>query len=213
MMLCVPNDAQCVDIPGPVPRIGVLASGRGSNFDVLAEHAQQGSLGVHMVTLVCNVEGANVLHVAKKYNIPSVVIAHAQHPSREAFDEAVVAHLLKHQVEWVVMAGWMRIVTPVFLEAFPDRALNIHPSLLPSFKGMSAIEQAFTSKVKLAGCTVHLVRAAIDDGPIVAQACVPVLDGDDLYTLTARIQSAEHHMFPRAIARAIAAHRISRSSK
>ncbi|MEM1348651.1 MAG: phosphoribosylglycinamide formyltransferase, partial [Myxococcota bacterium] len=155
------------------------------------------------VMLVCNVCGAGALELARAHDIPHALIDHTAFDSRAAFDAAVVERLRQVGAQWVVMAGWMRIVTPTFIAAFPERILNIHPSLLPSFRGMHAVRQALRVGVKIAGCTVHLVGEDVDDGPIIAQSAVPVLSGDDEDTLHARIQQSEHALYPMAIAQAI----------
>ena len=125
---------------------------------------------------------------------------HRDYKRRNDLDTAIVNVFRQYKVEWVVMAGWMRIVTPVLIDAFPDRIINIHPSLLPSFKGAHAVEQALEAGVKITGCTVHLVRQEVDSGPILIQAAVPVLPDDTPQTLHARIQVQEHRILPQAIA-------------
>ncbi|MFN9176097.1 MAG: phosphoribosylglycinamide formyltransferase, partial [Synechocystis sp.] len=135
-----------------------------------------------------------------------LLLNHRNYSTREALDAEIVKHFRQAGVEWVIMAGWMRIVTPVLLEAFSGRILNIHPSLLPSFRGVRAIEQALAAGVKVSGCTVHYAEAEVDSGPIVAQAVVPILADDTVETLHARIQAQEHHLFPLAIA--LAAYQI-----
>jgi phosphoribosylglycinamide formyltransferase-1 len=129
-----------------------------------------------------------------------VLLNHRDYKSREELDEQIVQTLRQYDVEWVVMAGWMRLVTSVFIDAFPDKIINIHPSLLPSFKGGRAVEEALATGVKITGCTVHLVCLEMDSGPIVMQAAVPVLPDDTSETLHARIQVQEHRILPQAIA-------------
>ena len=194
-------------IAGPPARVAVLASGSGSNFAAIADAAARGEVPYTVCGLVYNVAGARVAARAEARGIAARLVSHRGFGSREAFDAAVVAALDELGAEWVAMAGWMRICTPVLLDAFPDRVLNLHPSLLPSFRGMRAVEQALAAGARITGCTVHLVRPAVDDGPIVAQAAVPVVDGDDAEALAGRIHAAEHALYPRAIARAIAAAR------
>ncbi|MEL6579233.1 MAG: phosphoribosylglycinamide formyltransferase, partial [Cyanobacteria bacterium J06621_12] len=138
------------------------------------------------------------------YNIPTVLIDHRQYSTRENLDHEIVAVLKAYGADWVVMAGWMRIITQVLLDGYPCRVINIHPSLLPSFKGIRAIEQALAAKVKITGCTVHLVSLEVDSGEIIIQAAVPVLADDTLDTLHARIQVQEHNILPQAIAIATA---------
>ncbi len=181
-------------------RLGVMASGSGTNMEALAIAIEQGLLKAEIKVLVYNNPGAKVVARAEKWGIPTVLLDHRQIKGREALDRAIVEVLQKEGVDWVIMAGWMRIVTPVLLNAYPDRVINIHPSLLPSFKGIHAIEQALAAGVKVTGCTVHIAREEVDSGPILMQAVVPVLDGDTPETLHARVQVQEHIILPRAIA-------------
>ena len=184
-------------------RVGVLASGSGSNFQALVDALNVDGSPARVVALVCNVAGAKVLERAKAASVPSVVLEHGRFPSREAFDQALADELARQGVELVCLAGYMRIVTPTFLRRFPGRVVNVHPALLPSFPGLHGARQALTYGVKLSGCTVHFVDEGTDTGPIIAQAAVPVLDGDDEAALSARIQREEHRLFP-AVVRAIA---------
>lgn len=180
--------------------LGVMASGKGSNFVVVANAITQGKLNATIQVVIYNKSQATVKEKAEALGIPTVFCDHRHYPNREAFDQVLVETLKAHQVDWVIMAGWMRVVTPVLINAFPDRVLNIHPSLLPSFKGINAVEQALTSGVKITGCTVHLVRPEVDSGPILMQAAVPIQQEDTLPTLHQRIQEQEHEILPRAIA-------------
>ena len=184
-------------------RIGVLASGSGSNFEVIVEAARSGVINADIVTLVFNNPGAKVEERARRLGIPSSLVNHREFGAREEFDRAIVESLIASEVEWVVMAGWMRISTGALLGAFPDRVVNLHPSLLPSFRGSSAVKDALEAGVKVTGCTVHLVRLKVDDGPIVGQAALTVDENDDVASLHQRIHEIEHVLFPRAIARAI----------
>jgi len=202
MILYSPDDAPTPATGEPVP-IAVLASGSGTNFAAIADAIAAGDLHADLRCVVYNNPGAGVVGRAEARDIPATLVDHRRFAGREAFDAAVVDALRTHEVSWVVMAGWMRVATPTLLEAFPDRILNIHPSLLPSFRGLHAVEQALDAGVKITGCTVHVVRLAVDDGPIVAQAAVPVLPDDDADSLHARIHEAEHVLYPRAIAAAI----------
>lgn len=195
------------DIPGETPRIVVLASGRGSNFEALALAASSGALPVEIAGLICNVAGAGALEIARAHGIPSQLISHWDYDSREGFDAAIVAAAEAMGADWIVMAGWMRLVTDTLLGHFEGRVINIHPSLLPAFRGLGAVEQALQAGVAITGCTVHLVELEVDAGEIIAQAAVPVLHDDTPETLHARIQLAEHALYPSAIARAIQARR------
>ncbi|MCK6551661.1 phosphoribosylglycinamide formyltransferase [Myxococcota bacterium] len=180
--------------------IGVLASGSGSNLQALID----ADLGAPISVVVANVPGAKALERAEKAGIPAVLVDHKAFPDRASFDRALVDVLVAHRVEWVVLAGFMRIVTKVVLDAFPDRVVNIHPALLPSFPGVDAQKRAFDAGVKITGCTVHLVDEGTDTGPILAQAAVPVLATDDALALKQRILRQEHRLFP-AVVRALVA--------
>lgn len=181
-------------------KLGVMASGSGTNFVAIAEAIERQELNAQVEVLIYNNPQAKVKDQADKFNIPTVLLNHREFTSREALDEAIVSTLKDYGVEWVIMAGWMRIVTPVLLNAFAERVINIHPSLLPSFRGVRAVEQALAAGVKVTGCTVHLASAEVDSGPIIAQAVVPILPDDTADTLHARIQVQEHQIFPLAIA-------------
>jgi phosphoribosylglycinamide formyltransferase-1 len=182
------------------PKLGFMASGSGTNFAAIAESIHKQELNAKIEVLIYNNPKAKVQEQAEKYQIPSVLINHRDFVSREALDEAIVATFKEYGVEWIIMAGWMRIITPVLLNAFSERVINIHPSLLPSFRGIRAIEQALAAGVKVTGCTVHFVSLEVDSGSIIAQAVVPVLPDDTAETLHARIQIQEHKIFPMAIA-------------
>jgi len=184
-------------------RLGIMASGSGSNFEAIVQAIHSGQLNAEVPILIYNNPTATVVERATRLGIPAICLNHRQFATRELLDQAIVEVLLSYQVDWVVMAGWMRIVTPVLIHAFPNRVLNIHPSLLPSFKGGKAIEQAFESGVKITGCTVHHVVTEVDSGDIVMQAAVPVLTNDTLETLQARLQIQEHKIYPVAIAIAV----------
>jgi phosphoribosylglycinamide formyltransferase 1 len=179
-------------------RLGIMASGSGSNFAAVAEAITIGQLQAKIVVLIYNSPNIKALEHAEKYQIPTVFHDH-RGVERSALDAAIVQTMQEYQANCVVMAGWMRVVTPVLINAFPDRIINIHPSLLPSFPGIKAIEQALAAKVKISGCTVHLVRPLVDSGPILIQAAVPVLPEDTAETLHARIQIQEHRILPAAL--------------
>jgi phosphoribosylglycinamide formyltransferase-1 len=186
--------------------LGVMASGSGSNFEAIAVAITQQQLNADVKLVIYNNPQATVKERANRYGVPHLLLNHRDYSTREALDADIVRHFRQAEVEWVIMAGWMRIVTPVLLEAFSGRILNIHPSLLPNFRGVRAIEQALAAGVKVSGCTVHFAEAEVDSGPIVAQAVVPILADDTVDTLHARIQAQEHHLFPLAIA--LAAYQI-----
>jgi phosphoribosylglycinamide formyltransferase-1 len=181
-------------------KLGVMASGSGSNFEAVAEAIASGQLSAQIQVLIYNNVGIKAAARAESWGIPAVLLNHRDYAAREELDAAIVETLRQYEVEYVVMAGWMRLVTPVLIDAFGDRIVNIHPSLLPSFKGIRAIEQALTAGVKITGCTVHLVTLEVDSGPILIQAAVPVLPDDTLESLHARIQVQEHQILPLALA-------------
>lgn len=183
-----------------------MASGEGSNFEALVEACRFGPLQASVELLVVNRDACGARARSQRLGIPCRWLDHRAYPRREDLDGALIAAFRAAAVDLVVMAGWMRIVTPRLIEAFPDRLLNIHPSLLPSFRGMDAVGQALAAGVRLTGCTVHLVRPEVDSGPILAQAAVPVKPEDDASTLAARIHRQEHRLLPLAVA--LAARRL-----
>jgi phosphoribosylglycinamide formyltransferase 1 len=190
-------------------KIGVLASGSGTNLQALIDAGGRGELGPgHIVVVGANVESCGALGRAAQAGIPTFVLSHKAYASREDFDQALLDEMRRHGVSLVVLAGFMRILTPRFLDVFPHRVVNIHPALLPSFPGVHAQKQAFDYGVRFAGCTVHFVDAGTDTGPIIAQAIVPVLQDDDEESLRLRILAEEHRLFP-AVIRAIAEGRVS----
>ena len=182
-------------------RVGVLASGRGSNFEALWRAQEAGTLGARLAVLVCDRPDAPVLQLATRLGVPSRCIdpgtRHARLP--EAVETQIASELRARRVDLVCLAGFMRIIGAPLLTAFPHAILNIHPSLLPSFPGLAAPRQALEHGVKLAGCTVHFVDAGVDSGPIVLQACVPVHEDDSEATLAARILEQEHQIYARAV--------------
>lgn len=184
----------------PPLKLGIMASGTGSNFVAIAEAIAQQRLTAQIQVLIYNNPGAAVVDRAREHNIPAHLLDHRGFSQREDFDRHIIHHLQAADVEWVIMVGWMRRVTQVLLDAFPDRIINIHPSLLPSFPGIRAIEQAIEHGVKISGCTVHIVRLAVDSGPILMQAAVPVHPDDTPTRLHQRIQTQEHHIIVQAIA-------------
>jgi phosphoribosylglycinamide formyltransferase-1 len=185
-------------------RLGILISGRGSNMLAIGEAIAAGRLDATIAVVISSRAGAPGLERAAAAGIPTAIIAPKDHPSREACDRAIVDVLRGHGVELVCLAGYMRLITPAFVEAFPNAILNVHPSLLPAFPGLDAQHQAFAHGVKVTGATVHFVTAELDAGPIVLQAAVPVLDDDTAESLSARILVEEHRLYPAAIARVLA---------
>ena len=179
-------------------RIGILLSGRGSNFEAIAANVASGKLRAEIAVVISNVESAPGLARARERGLNAVCIP-SKGKAREAFDAELAAALSAADVGLVVLAGFMRIFSPVMLEAFPNLILNIHPSLLPSFPGRDVQQQALDHGVKFSGCTVHIVNDTLDGGPIVLQAAVPVLDSDSADMLAARILTEEHRLFSEAI--------------
>jgi phosphoribosylglycinamide formyltransferase-1 len=180
-------------------KLGIMASGSGTNFEAIAQAIQEQQLNAQIQVLIYNNPNATVRARAERWNVPTVLLDHRYYKQREDLDRAIIEVALVNQVDLIVMAGWMRIITSVLLDAFPDRVINIHPSLLPSFKGIRAIEQALTAGVKITGCTVHYASLDVDSGAIIMQAAVPVTSDDSLETLHARIQVQEHRILPKAI--------------
>jgi phosphoribosylglycinamide formyltransferase-1 len=180
-------------------RTAILISGRGSNMRALIEAAQAADSPAEIALVLSNVESAGGLAVARALGVPITVISHKAFASRAEFDTAVDAAFRAANIELVCQAGFMRIQTEDFTRAWEGRMLNIHPSLLPAFKGLHVQQQALDAGVKVSGCTVHFVTAELDSGPIIAQAAVPVLDGDTADTLAARILVEEHRIYPQAL--------------
>lgn len=179
--------------------LGVLVSGSGTNLQAIFDAVASGRLQAKIGVVVSNVATAKALDRAKVAKVPAIVVDHKAYASREAFDGALVEVLRSHGVECVVLAGFMRLVTKTLLDAFPHRVVNVHPALLPAFPGVHAQRQALAHGVKVTGCTVHLVDAGMDSGPIIAQRAVSVLDDDDEEALTARILTQEHALLPHVL--------------
>lgn len=179
--------------------LGVLVSGSGTNLAAILRAVAEGTLDAKVAVVLSNKADAKGLERARAAGVPAVHLDHRAYGSREAFDAAIVEVLRAHGVTCVVLAGFMRIVTPVLLSAFPLRVVNIHPSLLPAFPGVAAQAQAVAYGVRVSGCTVHLVDAGTDTGPILAQEAVPVLEGDDAASLAARILEKEHELLPKVL--------------
>ena len=187
--------------------LGVLVSGNGSNLQAILDAISDGTLDAQVKLVISNRPGAQALERARAAGVRALTISHTGFANREAFDQALVDALREAEVNWVALAGFMRVLTPQFLAAYPGRIINIHPSLLPAFPGMDAAKQAFVYGVKLTGCTVHFVDHGVDSGRIIAQRAVPVEASDDLASLAARIHGAEHGLFVEVL-REIAAGRV-----
>jgi phosphoribosylglycinamide formyltransferase 1 len=182
-----------------VTRVGVLISGGGTNLQALIDATTTGDVPATIAVVISNRAKAGGLDRARSAGIPAVHIGHRQFPSRAAYDEALVQCLRAHQVEWVCLAGFMRLITDTFLSAFPGRVLNIHPALLPAFPGLHGQEQALHAGVQIAGATVHFVDRGCDTGPIIAQGAVPVLPDDHIDSLKQRILTVEHQLYPQVL--------------
>ena len=180
-------------------KVGVLASGSGTNLQSLIDHSKDATLPAVVACVISNNAAAFALERARKNGIPALHLDHRLFSCREAYDEALVDALSEYKVELVALAGFMRIITPVLIDAFPNAIMNIHPALLPAFPGLHAQQQALKHGVKIAGCTVHFVDRGTDTGPIICQAAVPVEEGDTEDTLSARILVQEHRMYPLAV--------------
>lgn len=180
-------------------RLGVLVSGRGSNLQALIDAGRDPEYPAEIALVLSNVATAGALEHARNAAIATRVISHRDHADRASFDAALDAALRAADVDLVCLAGFMRLLTPGFVEAWRDRMINIHPSLLPAFKGIDTHARVLAAGCRITGCTVHYVRAEMDDGPILVQAAVPVLDGDDAERLGARVLAAEHRCYPLAV--------------
>ncbi|TSA03153.1 MAG: phosphoribosylglycinamide formyltransferase [Nitrospiraceae bacterium] len=186
-------------MPDAPLRLAVLASGRGSNLQAIIDAIEQKRLRVVLALVISNKAEAQALERARKHGVPAVFLDPKATPGREAYDAVILEHLRKHDVGLVALAGYMKIVTRVLIDAYANRIMNIHPSLLPSFPGLAAQQQALDWGVKVSGCTVHFVEEGVDTGPIIRQAAVLVTEGDTAESLEARILVEEHRIYPEAI--------------
>ena len=180
--------------------LGVLCSGRGTNLQSILAAVESGDISAPVGVVLTDKPDAKALERAEKAGIPHFCVDRKQYADKQTFEEALVEKLRAHGVTLVILAGFMRILSPYFVHAFPGRILNIHPSLLPSFGGAHAHRDVLAYGVKVSGCTIHFVDEGMDSGPIVLQTAVPVLDGDDEDTLAARVLEQEHKLYPKAIA-------------
>jgi phosphoribosylglycinamide formyltransferase-1 len=188
--------------------LGILVSGSGTNMQAIIDAVRQGSLDARVRVVISNKPDAPALGRAQRANIPTRVVQHKQFTTRELFDQALVNILREHNVRWVVLAGFMRLLTPVFLDAFPMHVINIHPALLPAFPGVNAQQQAIDYGVRITGCTVHFVDKGVDTGPIIGQHAIPVLASDTRDSLTERLIKCEHELYIEVL-RWIADERVS----
>jgi len=180
-------------------QLGVLVSGSGTNLQSILDAATSGAIDVEVRVVISNRPKARALERARAAGVPALCVSHRKFETREAFEEALVEALGERGVEWVALAGFMRVLTPRFLGAYPGRVVNIHPALLPAFPGTHGPRQALEYGAKVSGCTVHFVDEGTDTGPIIAQAVVPVLDDDTEESLAARILEQEHRIYPWAL--------------
>lgn len=180
-------------------RLAVLISGRGSNLQSIIDVSKKGMIDAEIAIVISDKKDAYGLVRAKENDIPTLSLSPKDYKNREEFDKKVVEELNKHKVDLVLLAGFMRIVTPALIEPFRDRIMNIHPALLPSFPGLDAQKQALEHGVKFSGCTVHFVEEGMDEGPIIIQAVVPVMDNDTVDSLSERILKYEHKIYPIAV--------------
>lgn len=180
-------------------RLGVLASGSGTNFQAILDSITRQALDAELRLIVCNRPGAGVIEKARLAGIPCRVMDHTLWSSREQFDRDVAACLQAADVDTVALAGYMRILSPVFLKAFPERVLNIHPALLPAFPGLHGIKDALNEGVKISGCTVHLVDEIMDHGAIIIQAAIPCIAGESPEAFALRMHAQEHRIYPQAL--------------
>jgi phosphoribosylglycinamide formyltransferase-1 len=193
--------------------VGVLISGSGTNLQAILDAAAADDLGgASVAVVISNKADARGLERARTAGVPAAVVDHRAYAGREPFEDALVDVLRRHEVDLVALAGFMRLLTPHFLRQFPDRVVNIHPALLPSFPGTHAQRQAFDYGVRITGCTVHFVDEGTDTGPIIAQAAVPVLAHDTEETLAARVLAEEHRIYPHVV-RLIAGGRVRREGR
>lgn len=180
-------------------KLGVLISGSGTNLQSIIDNIEKGTLNASIKIVICNNPHCLGITRAQKHALPVAILKHDDFRTREDFDDELIRILKSNEIDLVVLAGFMRILTPMFLKAFPQKIINIHPALLPSFPGIHGQKDAFEYGVKFSGCTVHFVDEGVDTGPIIVQSVVPVLQNDTRETLAARILKEEHRIYPQAI--------------
>jgi phosphoribosylglycinamide formyltransferase 1 len=179
--------------------LGVLASGRGSNLKAILKACAEGKLSASVGVVISDKKEAQGLEHTRQFKVPELFLDPKASDSRETYDQVILKELKKHSVELVILAGYMRIVTPVLIQAYRDKIMNIHPALLPAFPGLHAQQQSLAYGVKVSGCTVHFVDEQVDHGPIILQMAVPVLENDTEETLATRILAEEHKLYVQAI--------------
>ena len=180
-------------------KIAIFASGNGSNFQVLAEAVAEGALNASIEWLICDQPDAYCIERAKQWNIPVFSFQPRDYPTKEDFEKEILRHLQMKEVDLLVLAGYMRLIGPVLLTAYPNQIINIHPSLLPSFPGKNAVLQAIEAGVRITGVTVHYVDQGMDTGPIIVQRAIPIEKGENAEDLHKKIQQVEHDLYPRII--------------
>ncbi|WP_281184004.1 phosphoribosylglycinamide formyltransferase [Trichlorobacter lovleyi] len=181
-------------------KLAVLVSGNGSNFQAIIDAIEAGRIpNTRVACLISNKSEAFALERARKHNVKTIVLDHKAYPNRQAYDTALVELLRQHEVDLVILAGFMRLLSPIMIDAFPNAIMNIHPALLPAFPGLDAQQQAFDYGVRYTGCTVHFVDNGTDTGPIILQSVVPVLGSDTIESLTQRIHGEEHRTYVEAV--------------
>jgi phosphoribosylglycinamide formyltransferase-1 len=186
-------------IKAPIGRIGVLISGRGSNMKSLIEACQAKKIRAEIAVVISNREDAPGLEIARKAGIETIIMSHKQYPNREEYDAEIVESLRRHEVDLVCLAGFMRLLSPVFVQAFPLRIMNIHPGLLPAFPGLHAQKQAVDYGAKLTGCTVHFVDEGLDSGPVILQQSIEIHPNDTEETLSKKLLPLEHKCYVEAV--------------
>jgi len=186
----------------PKLKIGVLASGKGTNFQELIDLSEEGELDIDIKVQITNKDDAGCIEIAESKKIPHKIIKGKDFMQKEAFELEIVNTLINYDVELVVMAGWMKIVTPFFINKFKNKIINIHPSLLPAYKGGSAINDSILNGSKITGCSVHFVEEQVDSGSLIMQAALSIRDDDDIESLSKRIQILEHKILPHSISHA-----------
>ncbi len=186
----------------PKLKIGVLASGRGTNFQELINLSEKGELDIDIKVLITNKDDAGCIKRAESVEIPHKIIRGKDFPKKEIFELKIINTLINYDVELVVMAGWMKIVSPFFIKKFKNKIINIHPSLLPAYKGGSAIKESLVNGSKITGCSVHFVEEEVDSGALIMQAALSIRDDDDIESLSKRIQILEHKILPHSISHA-----------
>jgi phosphoribosylglycinamide formyltransferase-1 len=176
--------------------IAIFASGSGTNFQAIVDAAKNGSVPARVALLVCDKPGAKVIERAEREHIPAFVFSPKDYASKAEFEQAILTQLRKYEIEFIALAGYMRLIGPTLLTAYEGKIVNIHPSLLPAFPGKDAIGQAYRAGVKVTGVTVHYVDEGMDTGPIIAQRAIPIHEGESLAQLEARIHEVEHELYP-----------------